>query len=157
MTQNLIDLDLSDDALAAIDEALTVLESRLGGLLSLDPAHRRQLNKMGDKSEAFCRNAVVAFGENVQVLPRNFDVAELQRDVASLDRLRPRLRRVERLFEKLNDTEMAIGSDLMTNSLEGYAVLKRAGKGEGLDAMRQLLAARFTRGKRTPPAVPEPA
>lgn len=33
----------------------------------------------------------------------------------------------------------------MTNALEGYAVLKIAGKGEGLDGLRQMLSARFNR------------
>ena len=49
---------------------------------------------------------------------------------------------------------MALGSDLMTASLEGYAVLKVAGKGAGLDGMRQMLSERFAR--RAPPA-PQPA
>ena len=37
--------------------------------------------------------------------------------------------------------------NLMTNALEGYAVLKVAGKGAGLDSLRQMLSARFNRSK----------
>ena len=107
-----------------------------------------ELTKMGDKSEAFCRQAVVAFSQNAEVLPRNFDVAAYQRDLAALDALRPRRQRLDRLQELLADTEMAVGSDLMNASLEGYAVLKVAGKGAGLDGLRQMLSARFGRGKR---------
>jgi hypothetical protein len=103
---------------------------------------------MGDKSEAFCRQAVTAFTQNADVLPRNFDLAAYQRDLAALDALRPRLQRLARLHELLDDAEMALGSDLMTASLEGYAVLKVAGKGTGLDGMRQMLAERFTRGRK---------
>ena len=40
---------------------------------------------------------------------------------------------------------MALGSDLMVNALEGYAFLKIAGKGEGLDALRKMMSARFDR------------
>jgi hypothetical protein len=40
---------------------------------------------------------------------------------------------------------MALGSDLMTNALQGYAFLKEAGKGQGLDEMRKMLSARFAR------------
>jgi hypothetical protein len=49
--------------------------------------------------------------------------------------------------------------DLMTNSLEGYAVLKIAGKGQGLESLRQMLSARFSRGKRAAANAtqPEPA
>jgi len=50
-----------------------------------------------------------------------------------------------RLSERMQDSEMALGSDLMTNALEGYAFLKIAGKGEGLDGPRQMLSARFNR------------
>jgi hypothetical protein len=148
MPQNLIDLELSSETLAAIDAALSTLETQLAPLRGLDPDTRRGLTKMGDKSEAFCRQAVLAFTQNAEVLPRNFDLAAYQRDLATLDALRPRRQRLGRLQELLEDTEMAVGSDLMTASLEGYAVLKVAGKGTGLDGLRQMLSARFARGRR---------
>jgi hypothetical protein len=96
------------------------------------------------------------FGDNPGVLPGNFDLAGYQRDLATLDALRPRLVRMSKLHQRGADTEMAIGSDLMTNALEGYAVFKVAGKGQGLDEARKALAARFTRGPRapTPPTGP---
>ena len=147
MSQNLIDLDLTPDSLAAITAAVTTLETQLGGLIALQADQRRNLTKMGDKSEAFCRQAVIAFGENPGVLPRNFDLEAFQRDLATLDALRPTMSRLERLHERMTDTHMALGSDLMTNALEGYAVLKVAGKGEGLDSLRRMLSARFNRSR----------
>lgn len=158
MSQNLIDLELSPEALTAIDAALTTLETHLSPLRGLDPESRRGLTKMGDKSEAFCRRAVVAFAQNTEVLPRNFDQPSYLRDLAALDSLRPRLQRLSRVQEMMEDTEMALGSDLMTRSLEGYAVLKVAGKGTGLDGLRQMLSARFNRGRRAETVVAaEPA
>ena len=154
MTQNLIDLNLSTESLAAIDAALATLETELAPLLGLDPDLRRGLTKMGAKSEAFCRQAVAAFSEHAQVLPRNFDVDAYRADLAALDALRPRLARVQRLYERMADSEMALGSDLMVASLEGYTLLKVAGRGEGLDALRQSLGARFDRKRRREP---EPA
>ncbi|ALN57209.1 hypothetical protein GLE_1857 [Lysobacter enzymogenes] len=145
MRQNLIDLTLSPESLAAIDEALAVLESHLAGLVALPLEQRRQLTKMGDKSEAFCRQAVNVMNENPGILPRNFEVEALRRDLILLDTLRPRALRLTRLHERVRDTETALGSDLMTNSLEGYAFLKIAGKSEGLEALRQMLSARFNR------------
>ena len=68
-------------------------------------------------------------------------------DMATLDALRPTMIRLERLHERMTDTHMALGSDLMTNALEGYAVLKVAGKGEGLDSLRRMLSARFNRSR----------
>ncbi|WP_235567565.1 hypothetical protein [Lysobacter sp. Root76] len=115
------------------------------GLVALTPDQRRQLTKMGDKSEAFCRQAVHVLSENPGIMPRNFEVANLHRDLTALDALRPRAQRLMRLSERMQDSEMALGSDLMTNALEGYAFLKIAGKGEGLDGPRQMLSARFNR------------
>ena len=155
MSQNYIDLELSADALTAIDGAIATLEQHLAQLVGLTPEQRRNFTRMGDKSEAFCRQAVVAFVENPDVLPRNFDIEAYRRDLAMLDTLRPRLSRMSRLFERMQDTEIALGSDLMTNSLEGYAVLKVAGKGAGLDSLRQMLSARFARSPR--PGAPTPA
>ena len=145
MSQNLIDFSLTPEALNAIDGALNTLETQLSGLLALSPDQRRQLTKMGDKSEAFCRQAVDVLGENPGILPANFDYPGFRRDLAMLDALRPRLVRLARLQERSDDTAMALGSDLMTNALEGYAYLKIAGKGEGLDALRKKLSARFDR------------
>lgn len=158
MTQNLIDLNLSTESLAAIDAALATLETELAPLLGLDPDLRRGLTKMGAKSEAFCRQAVAAFSEHAQVLPRNFDVAAYRGDLAALDALRPRRQRLERLRELLEHSEMALGSDLMTASLEGYAVLKVSGKSAGLDNLRQALSARFRsrRGEAAEPAAVAP-
>lgn len=45
----------------------------------------------------------------------------------------------------------------MTNALEGYAVFKVAGKGQGLEDARKALAVRFARGSRTPTPPSDPA
>jgi len=145
MSQNLIDLTYNTDALATLDGTLKSLEEQLVGLLALDTYQRRHLTKMGDKSEAFCRQTVDVLGQNTGVLPRNFDYDGLRRDLDALDALRPRLMRLARLYERASDTEMALGSDVMTQSLEGYAFLKVAGKNEGLDNARRALSARFAR------------
>ena len=145
MSQNLISMDLSAEQWAATDAALTTLEQTLAGLLALTAVQRSRLVKMGDKSEAFCRQAVDVMGENPGVLPVNFDLPEVRRDLAMHDALRPRLIRLERLFEKANDTDIALGSDVMVAALEGYALLKIAGKGEGLESLRRTLSARFNR------------
>ncbi|MBD9477880.1 hypothetical protein [Pseudoxanthomonas sp. PXM02] len=148
MSQNRISLNYSENSLEVIDAALAVLDTEFANLIGLTNDERRQLNKMGDKSEAFCRQAVVVFSENSSVLPRNFDLQGYLDDLKALDELRPRLMRVQRLYERMLDSEMALGSDLMAGSLEGYAVLKISGEGEGLDHLRKILSNRFRRTSR---------
>lgn len=154
MSQNLISMGLTAEQWAETDAALAALERNLAGLLSLTAVQRSRLVKMGDKSEEFCRQAVDVMGESPGVLPVKFDLAEVRRDLAMHDALRPRLIRLERLFEKANDTDIALGSDVMTAALEGYAFLKIAGKGEGLEGLRRTLSARFDRSASPPAATP---
>ena len=155
MSQNLIDLNLTTENLSAIDGAFAVLEEQLSGLVGLTPGVRQQLTKMGDKSEAFCRQAVDVLGENPGILPRDFDFPGLRRDLQMLDAIRPRIMRLRKLQQLLDDSEMALGSDVMSGALEGYSFLKVAGKGKGLDELRKMLAVRFN--KRSTNSVPETA
>ena len=155
MTQNRIAVSFPDTSLQNIDSAIASLEKELVDLIGLSPDERRDLTKMGDKSEAFCRQAVTVLSEHSGVLPRNFDLPAYVGDLAALDLLRPRAVRLRRLLERITDSEMALGSDLMTASLEGYAHLKVAGKGAGLDDLRKMLSVRFSRRSTTPPPNPE--
>ena len=111
---------------------------------------------MGDKSEAFCRQALTLLANNPQVVPPSLSVAEAKADLATLDALRPRLDKLRQLTERADDTELALGSDVMGAALEGYALLKVAGQGEALKAARRDLSARFAKpGKRAEPALAE--
>lgn len=142
MPQNLVSLNLPQADLADIDAALTTLETRLAGLIELSIEDRRTINKMGAKSEAFCRQTMVVLAQNPQVLPPGFDLAEAQADLANIDVLRIRTNRLRQLLAKAEDTEMALGSDVLTAALEGYALLKVVGKGAGLEALRQSMSVR---------------
>jgi len=76
------------------------------------------------------------------------DVAEAQRDLAQLDALRPHIARLTKLLGRAEDSEMALGSDVMVTALEGYALLKVLGKGSGLDSLRKDMSVRFMRKAR---------
>lgn len=154
--QDLLDLStISDTDWADIDAALTTLETKLGArLLDLTIEQRKRLTKMGDKSEAFCRQTLVISRQNAAKLPAD-TVAELtteEADLADLDKLRVRLTRLMSLTEKSEDSEMALGSDIMVFCLAAYGLLKAIGAGAGLDALRAEMGARFKRGPRHPAA-----
>ncbi|WP_242691127.1 hypothetical protein [Lysobacter enzymogenes] len=110
MSQNLVTLEVSDDQLAAAHAALSQLETVLFGLVSLSPDDRRRLAKMGPKSEAFCRQAVRVLQQNPQVVPPSVDVAGALLDLRTLDRLSPLFVRLQRLAERGDDTELALGA-----------------------------------------------
>ena len=153
MSQNMISLTLTDAQLQAADAALTSLEAAFTGLIALQGDERLGLNRMGTKSEQFCRQTLNILGQNPQVVPASVKVADAQADLIALDRLRPRLQRLQKLVERAQDSEVALGSDVMSLSLEGYALLKLAGKNQGLEALRKDLASRFSK-TRAPAEVP---
>jgi hypothetical protein len=154
--QDLIDLSsLSDADWTDIDAALTTLETKLGAkLLDLTTEQRSRLTKMGDKSEAFCRQALVVCRQNDGKLPPDTvtDLTAEEGDLANLDKLRLRLTRLTALNEKAGDSEMALGSDIMVFCLAAYGLLKAIGAGAGLDALKSQLGARFAKGPAKPAA-----
>jgi len=150
MSQNLISLNLSAADYTEIDAALTTLEQKFAGLIDLATDERRSLTKMGDKSEAFCRQTLTVLAQNPQLVPPSLNLAEAQRDLVSLDALRSRTTRLQQLVGRAEDSEMALGSDVMSAALEGYALLRVMGKGSGLDNLRQGISSRFSRSARAP-------
>ncbi len=159
MQQNLVNLATNPPDWAAIDAALLVLETELGAkLIDLTPAQRQSLNKMGEKSEAFCRQSLVVGRQNVAELTTRAVTAltAAEGDLASCDQLRPRLARLTALQEKADDTEMALGSDVMEYALFQYGFLSAIGAGAGLDALYEQLGSRFTKTPTPEPPAPTP-
>lgn len=152
MSQNLISLTLTDEQLATADQALAALEGVFAQLVALDGDERKGLNRMGGKSEQFCRQTLDVLGQNPQIVPASVGLADAQADLVALDRLRPRLKRLQKLVERTEDSETALGSDIMSLALEGYALLKVAGKNQGLEALRKELSGRFNKSRTQEPA-----
>ena len=148
VSQNRLSLTLSQAQLSAIDDALSALEAQLSGLTSLSADERRGLMKMGSKSEAFCRQTLGLLAQNPQIVPPSVHLAEGLADLAALDQLRPRMIRLQRLLERAEDSETALGSDVMMLALEGYALLKVSGRNQGLDGLRRDLGTRFAKSAR---------
>lgn len=152
MTQNLVSLNLTNDQLAAVDAALTALETNLSSMVALTADQRRSVPRMGDKSEAFCRQTLSLLALNPQVVNPSLGLSDAEADLVALDALRPRLQRLARLAERGSDTEVALGSDVMVTALKGYALLKVSGRDQGLEALRSSLGTRFAKKPRAPEA-----
>ena len=157
--QNLVSLNLSAQDLADVDGAIATLRRVFTSMIALQPGQRRELYKMGDKSEMFCRQTLNVLAANPQIVPPNLGLAEAQADIAALDALRPRLLQLQQLVERAEDTETALGSDIIAVALEGYGLLKVSGKGEALKSARKELSARFAKTARAaePAAAATPA
>lgn len=151
-SQASVSLSFTDVQLAAIDAAITELETQFAGLVGLTVGQRRTLTKMGNKSEAFCRQTMSLLGQNPQLVPESVRLADSRQLLAALDELRPRMQRLQRLGERIADTDTAVGSAVMQTALQGYALLKVTGRNQGLEALRESVGERFARKPRTPEA-----
>ena len=101
MSQNLVSLDLGAADVLAIDAALDTLEKLFAGFVELTPEQRHKLTKMGDRSEAFCRQTLMVLAQNKQMIPPGFDLDEAQSDLLTFDTLRPRIQRLRGKAEGL--------------------------------------------------------
>ncbi|WP_374262272.1 hypothetical protein [Zoogloea sp.] len=150
MSQDLVSLQFAPADFDAVDSALAVLEAKLEALVTLSAEDRRKTIKMGDKSEVFCRQTELVLRQNPGIVPSNFDLAGLQEDLVALDALRPRLQRLRALTDRADDTELALGSDILCASLDGYALAKVGGKGTALDTLKDAMQTRLSRKPRKP-------
>ena len=149
MGQNLVAMHFTAEQWVEVDAAIAHVQQLLQPLMvSLTPSAKKTMVKMGDGSEAFCRKALEVMEENAALIPRGFDMAEMRQDLATHDALYARVLKLTQLLEQARNAEMALGSDVMVAALEGYAVLKAVGKGDGVEALKKLLSKRLAVGAR---------
>jgi hypothetical protein len=139
---------LKDEELAAVDAAITQLEQSLARLVAMDAKTRKRLYKMGNKTEKFCRETLTLLDSNRQLALPAMDLNGALAALATLDQLRPRTRQILRLAERMQDTELALGSEVATTARRGYKHLQEYGDAHGLEGMRLALAARYKRSGR---------
>ena len=138
-------LDYDDEALARIDRALDELREALGPMQAMTPADRRRLFKMGPKTEAFCRKALVLLEINPQAVSEALDLPRAQTHLRSIDRLRPRLQRLQQIESLLTDTITLLGVDVAKRARIGFQVMRNSGAVKGLKPLEKHLGARYRR------------
>ncbi len=152
MLQNLISLTIAPERLKGIDAALTALEAQFDDFIELSAEQRRELLKLGPKSEVFCRETITVMERSPGALPADFPMDAVRQDRAALDQVRPILSRLRMLVTLAEDTEMALGSDLYKAALEGYRFARVGGKGAMLDELKAQANPRFgNQGRRRKP------
>ena len=152
MLQNLISLTIDPERLKGIDATLTSLEALFEDFIELSADQRRELLKLGPRSEVFCRETISVMERSPGALPADFPMDDVREDRAALDQVRPILSRLRMLVTLAEDTEMALGSDLYKAALEGYRFARVGGKGAVLDELKAQANPRFgNQGRRRKP------
>ena len=140
----------------AIKEALALINNKLPFLVVLTAAERRQAVKMGGKSLAFVEAGQSMAQTQPDILPGNFDADGFDQNIALCQALGPIQRELDQLAAKLDDTMLALGSEIMTAGLDVYDYAKKAAKRTpGLKAAVDEMATRFQRIGKSKSAQPD--
>jgi hypothetical protein len=132
---NLVSATLTAADMQTVSDALATIRAKLPFLIDLTVQDKRRLFKMGDGSRAFVEKALIAAQANPQVLPPAFDLAEYSRDWALWAQVSVIANNITQLAELVDDTQTALGSDLMTGALTAYGHLSEASVG-GLEEIK---------------------
>jgi septation ring formation regulator EzrA len=148
MSYQNISATLSQTDIDAVNAAVQTIESKLPFLVTLSPKERKALHKMGEKSVSYVQQCLQVAKSNPTILPRDFDVAEFERDVNLATSLLAILTPIQQLCEELDDTLMAVGSEAITESSVVYAQAKLAAKRTpGMKTVAEQLGQRYKRMK----------
>ncbi|MEB3211600.1 MAG: hypothetical protein VKL39_09595 [Leptolyngbyaceae bacterium] len=138
-----------DEAIAA----LKIVQERLPFLIGLSAQERRQLSKMGRKSQTFTVRALDMAVQHNDVMPRHLNIEEARKDLALFEALGPILQAVNHLRELLEDTRMLVGSEAYAAARLAYNSARVSGKKLGLDDIIRDLSYQFRRTRK--PQTPE--
>lgn len=159
--ENRIHLELSEDELAAFNEALAVQTQILAPKLkTLTPEQRRKLPKMGDGTEPFVTKAIEYAKSNPEFLPSFVSAANMEHDFKAVATLNNLVRPLRQMIDSLDDSIMLSGSEAYVAALSYYNNVKQGLKMNtpGAESIYNDLKQRFEKqGPKTtpPPTTPQ--
>ncbi|SFB42993.1 hypothetical protein [Algoriphagus aquimarinus] len=127
--ENRVSITIPPADLKAINDAVKVLQEKLGPLLiSLTVDERRALTKMGEASRPFAEKVMEYVVTNPEFLPPYSDVAEMQKDWKAINELGSVYNAINQLTSNLDDTLMEAGSEVMEQANMYYRSVQGAVK-----------------------------
>lgn len=156
MPSNKVSASLSATDLQDVLAAITTINAKMPFLINLTQEESKALPKFGDKSFAFVSKALELATQKPDILPRNFDVTEMKKDVDLYNQMYSVLQPLTLLVEKLNDTQKEAGAEAYTAALIVYQSAKMSGADlGGLESVLDDLGKRFAR--KSTSVAPNPA
>ena len=147
--QNLIDITLTTEQRATMNDAVAALPTAMPFLLGFSPEQRKAMFKAGPRRQSFARLALEIGRQTSGFLPANFDLGNIERDLEVYDALTPIRMKLANMLQQVTDTQMAAGRDACEGGLEVYRALKNHGRHASLDpliaALRDALKRRLER------------
>lgn len=124
---NMISLSFTAEEQQKLDAALAAIEEVMANkFISLTPDDRKSFSRVSDKTEDWIGKVKGYMAQNPALILSHIDVPEFNADYEARQALQPRLRRLESIFSRFDDTCMLLGSDLYHNAITYYKGLKAA-------------------------------
>jgi hypothetical protein len=123
-----ISASLSLDDKNAILQAVKLIKEKLPFLINLNQEDRQKLRKMGDIRTSYVQDVYQVATANPSSIPSGFSLEEYGKDVELKKAIAEIQTVLSPVCEGLNDTEMALGAELMKQSDECYGYLKVVAK-----------------------------
>ncbi|MFK8301718.1 hypothetical protein ACI75Y_02295 [Capnocytophaga stomatis] len=129
---NYISIEFSQEELDRMDNLLSQLEEIVKEkFISLTTEERMEHARVGNKTEDWISRVRIFMEQYPDLVLRHINVEEFNRDYKARQALLPRLRRLQAVANRVDDTALLLGSDLHHNAITYY---------KGLRAMAQTNA-----------------
>ena len=127
-TNNKISAVLTAADVTAILAAYVILKTKVSFVVSLLPADRKKMRKMGQKRHGYYQDVADGVNAFPSTMPSTFPMAEYSKDTALWAALMQFAPQIIGYAENLDDTLMQLGSELLSNTDTAYGYLKQAAK-----------------------------
>lgn len=126
-SENLLSIELNAHELQQIDKALSDLEMvTQNKFINLTPDERKEYSRIGHKTEDWIVRVKNYMEQYPELVMKHIDTTEFYKDFEVRQALLPRLRRLNAIFNRFEDTAMLIGSDLYHSGIVFYRGAKVA-------------------------------
>jgi hypothetical protein len=127
--ENKIKIVLTEEQKTAISTGLKSLKDILGPILiSLTPAEKQSMLKLGDKSISFVGKNLMYAEQKPEFIPSYLDLAEWKIDLQARNDLAPYNAEIQELNSLLLDTIALCGNEAYREALTFYNSVKQAAK-----------------------------
>lgn len=144
-----IDVVLAQSDIDEVMDALMVVHEKMPFLRGLTAVRRRQISKMGRKSQTFVMQALAIAKNHPELMPGCFKLEEAHRDLDLFEALSPVLQAISELHELVEDTQTIAGSEAYAAARLAYQSAKATGKNMGLEDVMSDVSIRFRKRRRT--------
>ena len=157
MQQNIVEATLAEQVVADIVGAIGVIRNRLNFLITLDPEERQRLPHITPQSQGTLEQASIFANANPGALAGDFNLPAFNQDFLLQKVFLPIATAIAQLNEEVQDTLLALNSDLYYGMLDIYAFAKASNRDGRYDAVVATLKPFFSRPRKKVSPPPPPA